>query len=253
MTPGQVEILELTAWGLDENPYRPLMPSLPDAPSRPLSAHPALLAEATALLAPHLPPIHARPDLASEFAHLRWSIAVVDLRALQAFQRRLILDPTQPVQSMPDPADTLALLDLAFPPPRSTAHLHLSPNTLQSTNPDLTLRPTPLGFELYGGSPFLEVARLATQAGPRFFLRDGYHRACRLLHAGVHAIPAILIEADTMADVFPPGPWFFSQKVLLTSSAPFVEDFLNPRLTVRYTRPRLFKTITITETMEPHP
>ncbi len=96
---------------------------------------------------------------------------------------------------------------------------------------------------------FFEVADF----GGRWFLRDGYHRAYRLLRAGIVHFPSIIIRARTLAELGPVQPWFFSEETLFNPTPPRVIDFLDDDLTIEYTRPRLLKTlrVTIEESIEP--
>ena len=117
--------------------------------------------------------------------------------------------------------------------------------TLQSSNPNLHLRATqdpasPLAVNT--GGTFLEVALYKG----RPFLRDGYHRAYRLLRAGVFLVPAVIVRARTLQELGSGKPWFFSEPVLLSTHPPMLCDFLNDALTVIYTRPPFIKTFRIT-------
>ena len=235
----QVEVVELAAWGFDASVHRPA-----EHVSAPLpavrAAGPASLEGDTWALQPLLAAVLARRDLHEEFAGQQPSIQVVDLRELIAFQRRLVLDPLRPAPAVPRQDDWPALLALAFGPPRATEHVWVDERTVNSPNPDLQLRPAADGgLILHGGSPFLEVALL----GGRAFLRDGYHRAYRLLAAGVWAVPAVVFQAETLDEVFPAAPWFFPATVLERPDAPRVRDFHDVTLTVRYSRPRSRRTL----------
>ena len=99
------------------------------------------------------------------------------------------------------------------------------------------------------GSPFIEVACYLG----RWFLRDGYHRAYRLLRHNITTIPAIVIQAHSIAQLGAVKPWFFDEPTIFSDTPPLVTDFLNDRLTLQYTRPSLIKTIrvTIETSMEP--
>jgi hypothetical protein len=96
-------------------------------------------------------------------------------------------------------------------------------------------------FSLYGGSPFFEVAELRG----RWFLRDGYHRAYRLLQAGVHRVPAVVIHARTIGELGATEPWFFSEEQLFSDRPPCVMDFLDENMVLRYERTALRKVIRI--------
>jgi hypothetical protein len=148
------------------------------------------------------------------------------------------------------------LISLAIGSQRSTEH-HLAWNRnttgelnikLHSDNPDLHLRVrrqngyidrSPLS--LHGGSPFFEVAELRE----RWFLRDGYHRAYRLLQAGVHRVPAVVIYTRTIEELGATEPWFFGEAQLFSDRPPHVIDFLDDSLVLRYERAALRKVIRI--------
>jgi hypothetical protein len=188
---------------------------------------------------------------------LDWTTGIVDLRRLLAFQRRLIFDDRFAGLKGPAPDDWLALVALAFGPPVPVAYRMLSSNQsellLQSENPNLQIRTSiecnRHPFQLHGGSPFFEVAEFEG----RWFLRDGYHRAYRLLRAGVMHSPAVIIKARTLGELGPVQPWFFSKETLFSKTPPLVTDFLHDDLTIDYTRPRLLKTlrVIIEECVEP--
>jgi hypothetical protein len=183
-------------------------------------------------------------------------LGVVDLRRLLAFQRRLVFAPTQPTSHLPRQDDWPRLLSLTIGFRRSTEHhfVHNGSGTgdldisLHSSNPDLQLRLSPgagrgghLPLFLYGGSPFCEVAELRG----RWFLRDGYHRAYRLLQAGVHRIPAVVIHARTIEELGATKPWFFSEDQLFSERPPQVMDFLDENMVLRYERTAFRKVIRI--------
>jgi len=96
-------------------------------------------------------------------------------------------------------------------------------------------------ISLYGGSPFFEVAAFRD----RWFLRDGYHRAYRLLQAGVHRIPAVIIYSRTIEEIGAAKPWFFGEGQLFSNRPPRVKDFLDESLILRYERVALQKVIRV--------
>jgi hypothetical protein len=270
-----VTIHELMAWDLDEYPYRDSAEAL-TTDEKFNRAKRTLLDRAgytpcSALLNPetprirHLLDVHAqRTDLRREYDKLDWTLGVVDLRCLLAFQRRLVFDLESQLLQVPQQEDWPALLSFTLGSTRSIAYKmtvqeidgQFSRFTLRSHNPDLQLRPlrdseleefSP--FSLYGGSPFFEVAELRG----RWFLRDGYHRAYHLLQAGIHHLPAVVIHARTIDEVGATQPWFFNEEQLFSTHPPRVADFLEDALVLRYKRPRLMKTISIRieESLEP--
>lgn len=261
---------ELIAWGLDEYPYRN---SAMSPRSRKFAKQveraqqrlaerechascPALLAEENESIDHILAECKQRSDLQVEYEGLDWTLGVVDLRRLLAFQRRLVFSAVHDAPHIPQQDDWPQLLSLTIGLQRSTEH-HFVGNgsatgdldiSLHSSNPDLQLRLNLnegrsgyLPLSLYGGSPFFEVAELRG----RWFLRDGYHRAYRLLQAGVHRIPAVVIYARTVEEIGATEPWFFCEEQLFSDRPPRVIDFLDADLVLRYQRAALRKVIRI--------
>jgi hypothetical protein len=270
VSSSKVDVYELIAWELDEYPYR-------DAAMNPrreefakqieraqqtlleresYESSPALLAAESESINPLLVECSRRSDLQAEYEGLDWTLGVVDLLRLLAFQRRLIFSARQRAPHIPQHDDWTQLLSFTTGPRRSTAH-HFVANpsatgdldiSLQSSNPDLQLRWSPskgpsgyLPLSLHGGSPFFEVAELRG----RWFLRDGYHRAYRLLQAGVYRVPAVVIYARTIGELGATKPWFFSEEQLFSARPPRVMDFFNEDLVMRYERTALRKVIRI--------
>jgi hypothetical protein len=128
---------------------------------------------------------------------LDWSLGVVDLRRLLAFQRRLSFDSTLPAMTVPQQCDWDRLIKIAFasPNPVICDVVHDTDKKtviLQSSNPNVQLRVTQdpaAPVAVYAGSPFFEIAQYAG----RWFLRDGYHRAYKLLRAGIFQLPAVIV------------------------------------------------------------
>jgi hypothetical protein len=270
LTKSTVTIHELIAWNLDEYSYRNSGTDLTREELSDKIEHAkrtlveraehgpcsAILHVETARIQ-HLLDDHAqRTELQQEYAGLDWALGVVDLRCLLAFQRRLVFDLESLPLQIPPQKDWPALLSFSLGSARNTTYKmtalkrdgQLFELTLQSSNPDLQLRLLPdselyesLPFSLFGGSPFFEVAELRG----RWFLRDGYHRAYRLLQAGVNHLPAVVIHARTIDEVGATQPWFFNEEQLFSAHPPRVADFLEESLVLHYKRPQLMKTICI--------
>jgi hypothetical protein len=277
MSPAKVNVHELIAWGLDEYPYRDagtglgqkeLAMQVEQAQHRltqreRYSSCPALLADETESIQHLFTAPAQRSDLQEEYEGLQWRMGVVDLRRLLAFQRRLVVSPAQHSSPSPQQDDWPSLVSLAAGSRRGTEHRivrnrdtndHLNVS-LRSGNPDLQLRLKPKEgsvcspFLLHGGSPFFEVAEYRG----RWFLRDGYHRAYRLLQAEVHRIPAVVIYTRTIEELGATKPWFFDEDQLFSDHPPRIIDFLDESLVLRYERPALQKVIRIRveESLEP--
>ena len=260
-----VQIIELAGWDLDPHPFRPCLADTAklDCTRRhalerdPYTAHDDASSQPATDLRSLLDAQCMRPDLQAEMRGLDWSIEVVDLRTLLAFQRRLAFDSSIPLAPIPDRDDWPGLVNVSFPPAKPIRY-ELSRDSadgsiqFRSCNPDLHLRVStdPASpITIHGGGCFLEAARYRGRA----FLRDGYHRAYRLLKAGVAHIPAVVVRAGTLKELGADQQWFFPESVLFSSHPPMVHDFLDDRLTLSYTRPPLIKTIhiAIEETFSP--
>jgi hypothetical protein len=270
LSSSKVDVHELIAWELDEYPYRnsaishkreefakQIERAQQNLAERECDANsPALLAAENESIDHLFAECKQRSDLQAEYEGLDWTLGVVDLRRLLAFQRRLVFSTTQRASHIPGQNDWPQLLSLTIGLERSTEH-HFVGNgratgnldvSLHSSNPDLQLRLSQnegrsrhLPLSLHGGSPYFEVAELRG----RWFLRDGYHRAYRLLQAGVHRIPAVVIYARTIEELGATEPWFFCEEQLFSDRPPRLIDFLDENLVLRYERTALRKVIRI--------
>jgi hypothetical protein len=273
-----VDVYELIGWGLDDYAYRNCATSVRqrELENRIERARkileereryadgPALLREKTESVRPLLTGVCQRKDLREEYEAFSWELGVVDLRHLLAFQRRLVFSAALPGMCIPAKDSWPQLVSLALGSQRTTRH-HLVCNKstidgmdirLHSSNPDLRVRLSRNAdhgdyspISLYGGSPFFEVAEFRG----RWFLRDGYHRAYRLLQAGVHQIPSVIIHARTIGELGATDLWFFGEEQLFSDHPPRVTDFLDENLILRYERTALRKVIRIRieESLEP--
>jgi hypothetical protein len=253
-----IRTIELVAWDFDQYKSRPESFDR----ERPVKARElvvrrrldhsssALCEEETRLLRDTLDRQQSRLDLHAEMMGLDWSLGVVDLRWLLAFQRRLSFNSTLPAMTVPPQCDWDRLIEIAFasPNPVICDVVHDTDKktvTLQSSNPNVQLRVTQdpaAPVAVYAGSPFFEVAQYAG----RWFLRDGYHRAYKLLRAGIFQLPAVIVRARTLEELGALQPQFFSEAILLSEHPPFVSDFLNDALTIEYERHPIIKTLRIT-------
>jgi hypothetical protein len=257
MSYRKVRVRELAGWGFDAYEFRPERPEENKfstaknlASQRILSKQsPVLLDPETAGLGEAFRGLSLRSDLIAEMIGLEWSLGVVDLRTLIAFQRRLFFSPDVPEFEIPSSKNWPALLSLCFGSPKPVQcdlieDAATKSLVVQSTNPNLHIRLTTdvsCPIKLHSGSPFFEVACLRD----RWFLRDGYHRAYALLRAGVFEVPAVIVEAKTIEELGATQPWFFPEGVLFSTTPPYVSDFLNDNLILEYDRPPLVKTIRI--------
>jgi hypothetical protein len=252
-----VQVRELSRWGLDLYPYRPeSVVKIAHSQAEDIPSGHGLFTQAGVLLAPETLELQdefakqsSRSDLLDEMQGLDWSLGVVDLRPLIAFQRRLTFNPDSAFELCPT-RDWSSLFSLCFGSAKPV-HFELGraewPRALNlySTNPNLHVRTTSDSCSLlmpHAGGPFFEVACYCN----RWFLRDGYHRAYSLLKAGINAVPAVVVQARTLEELGADQPWFFPEEVLFSERPPHVLDFLHDDLVLQYSRPALHKTIRIT-------
>jgi hypothetical protein len=269
MSHNLVSIRELAGWGFDTYEYRPeVLKSESPSPSKaanviaqrsPFQQSSVVLTVETEKLREEFAYFAKRQDLLSEMSGLSWSLGVVDLRSLLAFQRRLAFGAGTAQPSVPIAGDWPALLELCFGSPKPVEydvfHDRLTETVImRSSNPNLHIRVTkdpthPL--IVHGGCPFLEVAHFRD----RWFLRDGYHRAYGLLQAQVFEVPAVIVEARTIEELGANQPWFLPEAVLLSDTPPRIVDFLNEDLVLQYDRPPFIKIIRIKleGTLKPEP
>jgi hypothetical protein len=265
----KVDVHELIAWGLDEYSYRNR--AIGDrqekftqqielarqrlAERECYTSGTTLIETENEAIASLLAVAAQRIDLLEEYEGLDWTLGIVDLRQVLAFQRRLVFSSTQGHSPVPPQDNWPQLISLTLGPRRGTEHRILCNNneagglnvTLFSGNPDLQLRLNKaehndrLPLALHGGSPFLEIAELRG----RWFLRDGYHRAFRLLQAGVYCVPAVVIRTRTLKELGATEPWFFGEGDLFSDRPPRIIDFIDDALVLRYERVALRKVIRI--------
>lgn len=257
------QVVELAGWGMDEEldrerycdpgtiaqiqadaerlvRYRPVWESISP-----------IVPDAVRGLAELLKSPAERADFQREFSGLEWQIQVVDLRRLISFQRRLVLPDEGSRRPDSGPVSWPERVDLAFPPERKSDYEIERGATglvLRSANPDFRVRledrresPERCSFRVEHGSPFMEVAHY----GGRWFLRDGYHRAWRLMRAGVFEVPAVVIEARTLRELGAAQSWFFAESILLRDRPPAVMDFCEDNLILQWRRPARRKVIRI--------
>ena len=255
MNEAFVTVRELAAWGLDDDDHRPTVyhgssHSAHEFVHRkePYDAKSALIEVTDHKLNERLKEEASRADLIAEMTGLQWSVGVVDLRLLLAFQRRITLESTVQEAVMRLLSEWDDLIDLCFGKSKPVLCEAIRTDAsilLRSANPNLHFRITndcsnPIG--VHAGSPFFEVA----QYRDRWFLRDGYHRAFRCLQDGIHYLPAVIVQARSIEELGATYPWFFSEQVLFSPRPPRVVDFLDDTLILEYNRSPLIKTLRIT-------
>jgi hypothetical protein len=109
MSKAKMRIRELAAWGLDQDEYRSAAyrggPDIARAlvtTRAPFEVASALVESGGCGLREQFAGQQACADLQAEMRGIHWFLGVVDLRVLQAFQRRIVVDPTAPDLRLPD-------------------------------------------------------------------------------------------------------------------------------------------------------
>lgn len=273
MNRKHLEIRELAAWGFDTQADRGSLvcEDLEDAVRKAqhrlevrnlYHAESPVSTEETGIQTDALAARRESIAASGEFDGLVWQPAIVDLRKLIAFQRRIGYangDPF-PIEQM---AGQHRLLDLALPAtyPRPSYEYSAAPDgkslTIRTLSPNLTVRFAcgmdssldPIRLVAQTGSPYIEVAFYRG----RWFLRDGYHRSFLLLNQGVRLVPAVVVCVETLADLGAIGHKFFTEDILFSEQPPMVTDFLDEELVIRYHRPlqKRVMRVSIQELREP--
>jgi hypothetical protein len=251
-----LEIRELAAWGFDPQADRGSLvcEQLEDAARKarhslkvrkPYEADSSISVEATGIQADALAARCESIAASGEFDGLVWQPAIVDLSKLISFQRRIRFakDDHFEIGQM---AAWQNLLDLTLPETHAQPSYALSaiPDgkslTIRTLSPNLTVRFASgiangldsVQLVAHEGSPYFEVASYCG----RWFLRDGYHRSFFLLKQGICHVPAVVVYAETLAELGAIGHKFFAEDILLSDHPPMVTDFLDEELVLCYHR-----------------
>jgi hypothetical protein len=208
----RIVIRELAAWGLDDPVNRAMLASeelayIASCAQRKLEFREPCREESPVCIEESLGLSNGLADRkpyvrdSGEFDGLTWELAIVDLRRLIAFQRRIGFPEDDRFEIEPA-TEWRQLLDLALP------------------------------IHTQSSSPYMEVASYRG----RWFLRDGYHRSFRLLKRGVCRVPVVVVYAETLAQMGAVGSQFFAEETLLSSRPPMLDDFLDDEMVFRYLR-----------------
>ena len=189
--------------------------------------------------------IENRVDVRSTFTGLNWTPSFVDLRRVLSFQK-FINQPDEAVPPPPaDDADALCEFCLPteqpLPPVGAIGDTDGKGFTIGSLNPNLRIAGAQVNegllargeglppmkvqavtFFVCMGASYLQVVRYRD----RCFIRDGYHRATKLLRANISVVPCVFIEATSFAQVCAPAG-SFSYEVLYGTRPPLLTDFWN--------------------------
>ncbi len=186
--------------------------------------------------------VAARPEVQTSFHGLVWRTAVVDLTHVLSFQKLVFTDgPGIDAEH----TDSASLTELCLPTKQ------LLPPTGALTDPDgkgFTISSLNTNLRIVGGqlseanvapgpglpSVRMQAVTLLVSMGTsymqvvryrdRWFLRDGYHRASRLLRSSISIVPCIYIEANNFQEV-QAGVGTFPFEVLYGDRPPALKDF----------------------------
>lgn len=206
--------------------------------------------------------IAERPELRAAIPDAPWSVEWIDLTRVLSVQKLINTDGLGlRVDAVKD--DPAAVADLCLPAVQPAPPLGAFTDldglgiTISSLNPNLrvvgshvqetllaTTQDAPpqkmqaVTFFVNMGTSYLQVAHYRG----RFFLRDGYHRALGLIHAGVKHVPAILIKAPTFQYVVP-TPGLFDHEVAFGERPPLLADFWDDSVAADGTQPAVRKVV----------
>lgn len=194
--------------------------------------------EPDAELEPYLEKLRSDPA-ASGLLASGWAVAQVDLKRVIAFQPTVFSDSAIERVADVDPSSwesiarvTLPItapesLPVQFDPARKCFHVVSRNPNLQAVQPFAGPVATPqgiisvIGFVVGAPTSFLVVGEFDS----RYYLRDGYHRAYGLLHAGISTVPGLVRHIDTIEELVPPG--MLPQAAYRGPRPPFVADYLD--------------------------
>jgi hypothetical protein len=187
----------------------------------------------------------ANPLLATTFAPHKWSLKVVDLRNVIAYQKAIKIDGLEDrVKPVVDDRSLLAEFCLPgeqpVPPQSLIGDIDGNGYTISSLNPNLRIAGNqvqqaqvapqegmqPISmlavtFLVSMGTSYLQVASY----NGREFLRDGYHRAAALIREGVFEVPCVYIEAGSFEEIGANPSTMFSYEILFGDRPPLLTDF----------------------------
>jgi hypothetical protein len=164
-----------------------------------------------------------------------WELAVItDLRRIVAAQPTVFFDPVQGYDPPPS-GDLAALARVTLPLSPPAAQIpasfdedrqawnisSLSPNLRITGNFGGEIRPNVLGFGFLVQvlTSFVSVAEFRG----RYILRDGYHRAYRLLSAGVFTVPAFVRRFGDDESLFRAG--MLAESIYCGERPPTLHDY----------------------------
>ena len=252
----------LIGWMDHEMARRSLVPDLAPNAAIPLEAHRAVQsahdvvgqrdpspqragADVVAELPPglegHCAKLAQHPHAAPLFDE-GWTVRLVDLRGVRAFQPIVFTDNLDERLADIDPADVASVARLTLPLDDVTPDLPIGFDEAQqawvvaSANPNLRVSGRSMGPLQANNAPPGLVLGFVVTLSPSFVqvasykghwhLRDGYHRAYGLLRLGVTHAPAFVRSLDAFSDLSVP-PGHLPQEAFLGDRPPLLPDYLD--------------------------
>ena len=227
------------------SPYVPIDPRITDHP----------FTEALAEVA-------ARPAVQANFHNLDWQTAVVDLTKVLSFQKIIFTDDTS---SDEPPSDVAKLMEICLPSDQPAPPMGAigDPDgkgfTISSLNSNLRIVGGQLGEAAVSpvpGQPTvrMQAVTLFVSMGTsylqvihyrgRYFLRDGYHRAVKLLRGAASIVPCIYIEARSFEE-FQAPTGTLSYETIYGDRPPSLVDFWNDAVSTEISQLAIRKVIRI--------
>jgi hypothetical protein len=230
--------------------------------NRPLFAAQSVLVEDNEVKI-DLEQLSRNPLLSTNFAQHRWSLKIVDLTRVIAFQKAINIEGLEErVQSVV--ADPRKLAEFCLPgeqpvPPQGLiTDVDQKGYTVSSLNPNLRIAGSQVHSALVApeegmqpmsmlavtflvsmGTSYMQVASY----NGRDFLRDGYHRAAGLLRAGISTVPCVYIEAESFEEVGANPGTMLGYEVLFGDRPPFLSDFWDDSVSATVEQPTIRKAI----------
>jgi hypothetical protein len=207
--------------------------------------------------------VAARAEVKANFHNMRWKPAVVDLRKLLSFQKIVFTDSEATYaesSSVPDLMEICLPSKQPGPPSGAIGDPDGKGFTISSLNSNLRIVGGQLGDAHLSPGPGLpasvrvQAVTLFVSLGTsylqvvhyrdRYFLRDGYHRAARLILNGITIVPCIYIEVKNFEEMQVPSGGF-SYEVLFGERPPTLTDFWDESVSIEISQLAIRKVIRV--------
>jgi hypothetical protein len=203
-----------------------------------------------------------RSAVQANFHNLNWNTAVVDLTKVLSFQKVIFTDDTPGDPAGTDVSNLLRIClpsDQPIPPSGAigdpdgkgftisslNSNLRIAGGQLSEANvsqapgePSVRMQAVTLFVSM--GTSYLQVIHYRS----RYFLRDGYHRAAKLLRSGITIVPCIYIDARSFEDFQAPNG-ALSYETLYGDRPPSLKDFWDDSVSAEISQLAIRKVIRI--------